>query len=120
MSISSKTSARRPVGSSLEVSARVLEHLEQADYVRVRGQAFERLDLAEVGDLGGERGACLFERIEVVLHALDGHKLARLDGLGLQHFGEGALALLGNQSVLCAQPRSSLCMLASLKRDVTL
>ena len=36
----------------------------------------------------------------MILHTLDGDVLARLDALGLEHLGEGALALLANQPVL--------------------
>ncbi len=58
-----------------------------------RAEATQRRDLAEVVDL--------VYGVEVVLHALDGDVLARLDALGLEHFGEGALADLRNQPVLC-------------------
>ena len=44
--------------------------------------------------------AYLLDRVEVVLHALDRHVLARLDALRLQNLRERALALLAYQSVL--------------------
>ena len=41
----------------------------------------------------------LIERVEVVLHALDGDVLAILDALRLEHLREGALALFADQAV---------------------
>lgn len=38
----------------------------------------------------------LFDCVEVVLHALDGDVLARLDALSLQYFREGTLTFLGD------------------------
>ena len=49
----------------------------------------------------------LLQGIEVVLHTLDRDILAVLDALGFEHLGEGALALLPNQSVLCGQRGAS-------------
>lgn len=40
------------------------------------------------------RPAHLVQRVKVVLHALDGHVLAILDALGLEHLGKSALTLL--------------------------
>ena len=42
----------------------------------------------------------LLDGLEVVLHALDGDVLACLDALRLEHLGEGALALLTDETVL--------------------
>ena len=49
--MSSNTSARRPVGSSLGEGS-VLEVLEEPDDVGVRRELLERLDLAQALDLG--------------------------------------------------------------------
>jgi hypothetical protein len=38
----------------------------------------------------------------MILHALDGNILAVLDALRFEHLTEGALALFGNQAVLCS------------------
>lgn len=82
------------MGSSLGGSGGcLLEVLEEADDVGVGGQLLERLDLAETLDLLG--------RVEVVLHALDGEELGVFDALGLDDLGEGALALLADQAVVC-------------------
>ena len=37
----------------------------------------------------------------MVLHTLDGYVLAVLDALRLEHLAKGALALLGDQAILC-------------------
>ena len=42
----------------------------------------------------------LLNRLEVVLHALDGDVLASLDALGLKNFRKGALTFLANQPIL--------------------
>jgi hypothetical protein len=44
--------------------------------------------------------AHLVDAVEVVFHALDGHVLAILNALRLEHLAEGPLALLGDQAVL--------------------
>ena len=43
----------------------------------------------------------LIQRVEVVLHALDGDVLAILDALRLQNLGKRPLALLRHEAVLC-------------------
>ena len=43
----------------------------------------------------------LIERVEVVLHALDGDVLAILDALRLQNLGKRPLSLLRHEAVLC-------------------
>mmetsp|Transcript_75967 Transcript_75967/g.245889 ORF Transcript_75967/g.245889 Transcript_75967/m.245889 type:complete len:257 (+) Transcript_75967:1021-1791(+) len=70
----------------------VIQHLVQLDDVGVPRQSAERLDLAEV--------VHLVDAVEVVLHALDGNMLACLDGLGLEHLRESALALFRDEPVL--------------------
>ena len=57
----------------------------------MRTQPPQSLDLPEIVDL--------LNRIKVVLHTLDGHILACLDALCLQHFGESTFSLLRNESV---------------------
>jgi hypothetical protein len=42
----------------------------------------------------------------MILHALDGNILAILDALRFEHLTEGALALFGDQAILCS---SALC-----------
>ena len=42
----------------------------------------------------------LLDRVKVAFHALNSYVLASLDGLGLEYFRKGALALLRNQAVL--------------------
>ena len=42
----------------------------------------------------------LLDGLKVVLHALDGHVFACLDALRFEHLGEGALALLTDETVL--------------------
>ena len=105
MSMSSKTRASRPVGSSLHTEVKVsienvcvtnkrgntgrwhlLENFVELDDLGVGTEAAECLDLPEVVDL--------LDVVEVVLHALDGHVLARLYALGLQDLGKCSLALL--------------------------
>ncbi len=55
----------------------VIEHLLQLDDVREGREFPQGLDLAEV--------VHLLDRVEVVLHALDGHVLPCLDALGLEY-----------------------------------
>jgi hypothetical protein len=45
--------------------------------------------------------AHLVQAVEMILHAFDGNILAILDALRFEHLTEGALALFGNQAVLC-------------------
>ena len=45
----------------------------------------------------------LIDGVKMVLHALDGVVLAILDALGFEDLGEGALALLGDEPILCAR-----------------
>mmetsp|Transcript_103958 Transcript_103958/g.238005 ORF Transcript_103958/g.238005 Transcript_103958/m.238005 type:complete len:242 (-) Transcript_103958:19-744(-) len=70
----------------------VVQHLVQLDDVGVRRQPPQGLDLTQV--------VHLLHGVEVVFHAFDGHVPPGLDGLGLQHLGEGPLPLLGYQPVL--------------------
>ena len=70
----------------------VIEHFLELDDVLMRRESTQRLDFAQVVDL--------VDALKVVLHALDGMVLAVLDILGLEHLGERAFALLGNQTVL--------------------
>lgn len=42
------------------------------------------------------------------LHALDGHVFPILDALGLEHFGEGALALLGYKPIFVHETQGAL------------
>ena len=49
----------------------------------------------------------------MVLHALDGHILASLDALRLQHLGEGTLTLLAYQSILLHLYASALLIVTS-------
>jgi hypothetical protein len=62
---------------SQSTSGFIVEHLIELDDLGVRTQSSESLDLPEVVDL--------LDGVEVVLHALDGDVLARLDALGLEH-----------------------------------
>lgn len=70
-------------------------------------EASQGLDLAEVVNLQSlikfkvERVAYLFNRVKMVLHALNGNVLARLDALSFEHFREGSFTFLTNQPVLC-------------------
>ena len=81
---------------------RVGWHLEQCDDVRMRRKAAERLNLSEIVHLARIESAdeihslrcmqagqwphvCLLDAFKCVFHALDGHILARLDALCLEH-----------------------------------
>ena len=80
----------------------------QRNYVGVRREPLQGLDLAQIVDLhtrvstaGRETDETyLVDVVEVRLHALDGHVLVRLGRLGLEHLGERALALFADQPVL--------------------
>ena len=69
----------------------VVEHLAQLDDARVRREPAQRLDLAQV--------VHLVERVEVILHALDGDILAVFNALRLKHLRERALAFLANETI---------------------
>ena len=56
------------------------------------------LNLAQVLDL--------LDGLKVGLHALNGHQLAILDARRLEHLGEGPLALLADDLVLCGTPHT--------------
>ena len=56
------------------------------------------MDLAQVIDL--------VERVEVVLHTLDGHVLAIFNALRLEHFGESAFAFLRDETILYTNKRA--------------
>lgn len=65
----------------------IVQHLVEADDVWVRGQSLESLNFSQVLDL--------FNRMEVIFHALDGNVFSGLDRLSFQHFWECSFALLG-------------------------
>jgi hypothetical protein len=56
----------------------IVQHLVEADDVWVRGQSLESLNFSQVLDL--------FNRMEVIFHALDGNVFSGLDRLSFQHF----------------------------------
>ena len=70
----------------------VIQNFVQLDDVCVRGKSAEGLNLAKPIDL--------LDGVKVVLHALDGNELVRLDVLRLQHLAECPLAFLAQQLVL--------------------
>ena len=61
------------------------------DYMRVRGEAANSLDFAQVVNL--------VQGVEVSLHTFDGEVLASFDALGLEDFAECAFSFLGDESV---------------------
>ena len=54
----------------------------------MRTEPAQRLNLSQI--------IHLLDGVEMVLHALDGNILARLDALSLQYFREGSLTFLGD------------------------
>ena len=58
----------------------------------MRRESAQRLDFPKIVDL--------LERVEVILHALDGHKLAGANTLRFQYLTESPFSFLGDEAVL--------------------
>jgi hypothetical protein len=80
------------VSESIVTGWFVVQYFDQLDHVVVGGQQFEGLDLFEF--------LHFFNCLKLFLHALDRHVLASFERVSHEHFGKGAVAALGFQSIL--------------------
>ena len=70
----------------------IIERLDHLDDVLVRGEDVERLDLLQL--------LHLLQTVKLLLHALDRHRLPRLQRLRGEHHRKGTASLLVLQLVL--------------------
>lgn len=81
MSISSKTRASLPVGSSLQfiINSKILEDFVESDDMGVWGETFKGLDLSQIVHLRVRNEDYLVDVIEVSFHAFNCNIFACFD-----------------------------------------
>mmetsp|Transcript_30400 Transcript_30400/g.98665 ORF Transcript_30400/g.98665 Transcript_30400/m.98665 type:complete len:108 (-) Transcript_30400:126-449(-) len=104
--MSSKTSARRPVGWSYNTSSSVM--ICAWGDKRRNAWISRRLFTCEDNEPWRLKEARLVNRIKMVFHAFDSMVLAILDILGFQNLAECAFTLLRHESILAHSARYSL------------